>query len=150
MGYRAPDPTPEMIEQAKLHHYDPNNTLGSLPIWDLRPDDTLAAAGLLHDLSYQEGGDEEQYTLYDENFERDCDILAAACHTYAERSFEYAKAELFAEIVYLLGSEYQHAENWNSDIVQAQADAMKIEAKLWINECARRIGVEIPYPEVEP
>lgn len=103
MSYRAPDPTPEQIENGKLRHYDPHPLAGSLPYWDMSPEDTLAAAAVIHDEMYTEGGPVELREIVDRNFRRDCMILAEARDSAMSRAIQKFKAHMFAGIVDLYG-----------------------------------------------
>jgi hypothetical protein len=147
MGYRAPDCTLEQIENGRLQGYDPNDLAGSLPYWDMAPDDTLAAAAVIHDEMYTEGGPLELCRTVDLNFERDCMILARAVEGTLARAFEEGKAVLFSEIVFDVGSLYWSTESRNTPTTREQGRAAMMGAKCWINECAARIGEPCPYPE---
>ncbi len=145
MSYVTPEPTPEMVELACRKKFDANNTLGTLPIWELRRDDTLAAAGLIHDLMYIRGGNKADYKTYDSNFERDALILAEAVDFSLQELFETSKAKLFADLVYLFGREYWHEENWYTEITWQQAKHQVRDAQVWINTRATKIGQPWPY-----
>lgn len=148
-GYIAPDPTPEQIANCKAQGLDPYDRGGSLPYWDFAADDTLAAAATIHDEEYMRGGDQIQRNLIDDNFARDCMILARAVEDPYKRLFEIAKAEVCAEVVNLAGSTFWTANDRNTPITEKQGAVFIAEAQCWINECAAKIGEPAPYPEVK-
>lgn len=145
MSYRAPEPTKEQIENGKRKKYDPYPLAGSLPYWDMAPDDALAAAAVIHDEMYTEGGSLELLKEVDANFERDCKILAEACDSAWRRAINLFKAHMFAGIVNLYGSKFWTTESRNTPVTREQGRLAMLGAKRWINECARKIGEKPPY-----
>jgi hypothetical protein len=148
--YRAPDPTPEMTALAKEKGYDPNNLGGSLPWWDLAPDDTFAAASLLHDLGYIRGGSDADRKALDERFYRDTHILADATSGILKIHWEQGRGAAFRLVVEALGASYWHSDDWNTEVTRAQAAEQEKVAKKYINAKAEQIQFpHVPYPEVE-
>ncbi len=148
MPYRAPDPTPEQIENGRHKRYDPYPLAGSLPYWDLSPDDTLAAAAVIHDEMYIEGGSNRLLRQTDENFRRDCMILADAVDSPMSRMLQRFKAHMFAGIVDIFGSKFWTLGGRNTPTTRKQGRLAMRGAMRWINECAKKTGKPIPYPYI--
>lgn len=143
--YVAPSPTPEQIENGNRLGYDPSDCCGSLPYWDFAPDDTLAAACVIHDELVLRGGSRTTGIKVARGFARDAMILAKAVEEPLKKAFEIGKAKFCAEVVLWLLKDYWHKEDWNTDITRAQGLAQIKGAQDWINQCAVKIGVTQPY-----
>lgn len=150
ISYIAPDPTPEQLANAAEQGLDPYDRGGSLPYWDIAPDDCLAAPATIHDEMYMRGGDDTVRKMVDSNFSRDCFLCAKAADGVFTRMFEYSKACLFTATVATLGRKYWVVESRNTPITEAQGEAFIITAKLWINSQAAKIGADTPYPYIGP
>jgi hypothetical protein len=153
--YLAPDPTPEQIANAAAQGSDPWDRLGVVsarfPFWDFAPDDTLAAAGVIHDEMYLYALSSYERATIDRAFARDATILADAHENALIRIFEQAKALACWQIVddiTELGT-FPTDRDRNTDITRAQGIEQMNEAKRWINICARKIGEAVPYAEGE-
>lgn len=144
--YIAPLPTEEQIANAKIWGIDPYDLCGSLPIWDLRSDDTLAAPATIHDETCLQGGPIELGLLAASNFRRDCLICARAADGFFKRQFELSKALSFYLVVFLLVNKYWSTVNRNTPTTQAQGLINIKQAQAWINVCAQKIGEDVPYP----
>lgn len=149
MTYFAPDPTPEQIENGIARHYDPDDRGGLMPYYGLAPDDTLAAACVIHDELYLEGGPRDLGAQVDRNFERDCLLLALSVDCPLGKAFELGKAELFSGVVYLVGPKLWRKDSRNTEVTRAQGLKFVNEAKRHINACAIAQGKPLPYPEVK-
>lgn len=153
--YLAPDPSPEQLANAAAQGMDGWDRLGSVtpkfPFWDFAANDTLAAAGVIHDEMYNYQLSRLEREKVDRNFDRDCWILAQAVDNPLLRIFEEAKAGACARIVCAITAtgEFPTDRDRNTDVTRAQGLEQTNEAKRWINRQAAKLQrTAVPYPEV--
>lgn len=144
--YTAPEPSPEQFANAKARGFDPYDRLGS-GIINLSASQILTAAAVLHDILYVRGGSEYERLIADNNFERDCFVLAKASNS----NIELVKAFTFSQVVHLLSREYWEPEDRNSvdGITWQQEMVNGCLAQRWINACARKINDAAPYAQAD-
>lgn len=144
MTYCCPDPTPDQILNATLLGYDADNRCGHAP-FDTSACDILYAACLIHDETYLIGGGIDEFHTANAVFARNCMILAKACDDSLARLEAGFQALEYTVIVQTLGWQYWHLYDRNTDVTRAQGAMQMLDAKKWINECAAKIGEELPY-----
>lgn len=147
MTYCCPDPTPEQIENGKLHNYRPEDRCGAGAL-ETSPCDILCAACLIHDELFLIGGSIEDFHKANANFSRDCMILATAADEVVTQLLAAVKALEYTMIISTVAWQFWKSEDRNTLITRAQGEAFMDDAKAWINECAESIDEPIPYPEI--
>lgn len=145
--YICPDPTPEQKELGKLFTYDPYDRCGD-GVTDTAACDYLCAACLIHDEIFLRGGTYLNWIQANTNFERDVRILANSVDDLLIKEAVAVEAYMFIEIVWTVSWEFWHKIDVNTDITRTQGEAFMKEAKIWINQCAFKLSMETPYPEV--